>query len=153
MALGWSTMTYGIVSWGKSSLTYINKIQSAQDRLIKLIYGSCSSDIYKRHRLLTFKDAFYYFACTKLYKEINEPVLKYFSERLEGFSVNHEHSTRFRTSNSIVPPLFYRSKCQNSFIYQAIVFWNSIPVDVRNSRNCRIFKSKLKVHLLENHDN
>ena len=71
-------------------------------------YGSCSSGIYKRHRLLTFKDAFYYFACAKLYEEINEPVLKYFSERLEGFSVNHEYSTRFKTSNGIVPPLFYR---------------------------------------------
>ena len=60
MALGWSAMTYGIISWGKNSSTYVNKIQSAQDRLNTLmcssdIYNltSCSSDIYKRHRLLT----------------------------------------------------------------------------------------------------
>ena len=152
MAIGWSAMTYGIVSWGKSSSTYIDKIQSAHDRLIKLIYGSCSSDSYRRYRLLSFKDAFYYFACIKLYKEINEPVPKYFTERLDGFTVSDEYSSRFRTSNSIIHPLFYRFKCQSSFIYQAVVFWNSIPIDIRNSTNCRIFKSKCKVYLLDNHD-
>ena len=97
---------------GINGLTCVNKTQSAQDWLIKHIYGSCSS-IYKRHRLLIFKEVFYYFVSTEIHREINEPVLKYFSERLEGFSVNHDNSTRFRISNRILPPLIYGSICHN----------------------------------------
>ena len=38
MALGWSAMTYGIVSWGQKHFNIRQKIQSAQDRVIKLTY-------------------------------------------------------------------------------------------------------------------
>ena len=44
MLLYWSAMMYRIVPWGKNSLTYVNKIHSAQDRLIKLIYGKLQNE-------------------------------------------------------------------------------------------------------------
>ena len=82
LALGWSHISYGIVIWGKSSLTYINKIQSLQNKIIKNIFGNHNDETFRSNSLIKFVDAFDYFAGIKLYKELNSSVVPYFSERI-----------------------------------------------------------------------
>ena len=47
----------------------------------------------------------------------------------------------------MIPLLFNRSKCQFSFIYQSIKFWNNLPSDLKSSDSAELFTRKLKNHL------
>ena len=71
-----------------------------------------------------------YYAVIKLCKEMNTDITPYFSNRIASFQSNHEHNTRFTVNNDLVPPLYNRSECQSSFIYQSITFWNNLPPEI-----------------------
>ena len=150
LSLGWSYLTYGIVVWGKSSITFGNKIQAMQNRIMRSIFGSSDKQIYKTNYLLNFEQSYMYFAVIKLYKEINTNITPYFSNRIASFQSNHQHNTRFTVNNNLVPPLFNRSKCQSSFIYQSIKVWNNLPPEIKSSDNVELFTRKLKNHLISN---
>ena len=77
-SLGNSYLSYGILAWGRCSLTSIGRIEKAQNRLIKSIYNSCNSRIFHDNKILKFSDLYDYFALKKLYKEINESNNDYF---------------------------------------------------------------------------
>ena len=85
MSLGYSIFTYGIIIWGRSSLTCTSKLQKSQNNLIKLIYGSSDNFVYKCNDLLTFNQAFDYFAAIKFYNELNNPVNMYFNNKILNY--------------------------------------------------------------------
>ena len=66
-----SYLTYDIVVWGKYSITFGNKVQAMQNRIMKSIIGSYDQHIHKSNGLLNFEQSYMYFAVIKLYKEIN----------------------------------------------------------------------------------
>ena len=139
-----SHMSYGVVIWGMANQIYRNKLQLLQNKIIKNIYASNNLSIYKRKGLLRFMDSSNYFAAIKLYKEINNSVVPYFSNKIWCLQINHNYPTRFLANHNIVPPRFRKSKCQSSFIYQSISFWNILPVEIKLSNNVKQFKQKLK---------
>ena len=151
MSLGYSIFTYGIIILGRSSLTCTSKLQKSQNNLIELIYGSSDIFVYKCNVLLTFNQAFDYFAAIKFYKELNNPVNMYFNNKILNYQRPYSRLTRFSQNRIIVPPLFTKSKCQTSFIYQSIKFWNSLPLDIKNSANINTCKRNVKIFLLNQH--
>ena len=148
LSLGWSHLSYAIVIWGGSSQTYKNRIIRIQNRIIKNIYGNCLSQTYKINGLLMFSDAFNYFSSLKLYKEINNSTVPYFSERLMDLNPTHPHFTRFSSNLNFVPPRFVKARCHSSFIYLATSFWNTIPTEVKLSQNLMRFKRNIKAYIL-----
>ena len=52
--------------------------------------------------------------------------------------------TRFRADNKIYLPFYRLSICQSSFIYNAILRWNMLPLEIRNENNFNIFKVSIK---------
>ena len=81
MSLGYSFSTYCIIIWGRISLTCTSKRQISQNKLIKLIYGSCNNFVYKCNYLLDFNQAFDYFAAIKFYNEQNNSANMYFNNK------------------------------------------------------------------------
>ena len=115
-------MSYGVVIWSMVNQTHRNKLQLLQNRIIKNIYASNNLSAYKRNGLLRFMDCSNYFAAIKLYQEINNSVVPYFSNKISSLQINHNYPTRFSANHNIVPPRFRKSKCQSYFIYQPISF-------------------------------
>ena len=132
--------------------TYQNKkLQVQQNKIINNIYASNNLSTYKRNGLLRFMDSSNYFGAIKLYKEINNSVVPYFSDKISGLQSNHNYPTRFSENHNIVPPRFRKSKCQSSFIYQSISFWNTLPVEIKLSNNVKQFKRKLKSFIVSSY--
>ena len=67
LSLGYSIFTYGIIIWGRSSLTCSSKLQKPQNNLIESNYGSSDIFVNKCIDILTFNQAFDYFAAIKFY--------------------------------------------------------------------------------------
>ena len=54
-------------------------------------------------------------------------VIKFFS--------THNHNTRYSAENKINIPLSNKSVCHNQYFYNAIKFWNEIPLDLKLTLN------------------
>ena len=70
LSLGWSQLTYGVLAWGRGNLVSINKIKSAQNQILKTIYGYHDNSIYKASNLLTFDETYEWLGLIKLYSEL-----------------------------------------------------------------------------------
>ena len=117
-------------------------------KILKSIYGNHSDHNFKINRLLKFDDAYKYFAGIKLYKELSGKSIPYFSERIQSFQISHNHFTRFSLGSNLHTPLYIKSKCHESFIYQSLSFWNTLPEEIKCSRSTSSFKFMLKSRLL-----
>ena len=63
--------------------------------------------------------------------------------------VPHFHGTRFKYDERLTLPMYIKTKCQRSFLYQGIQFWNLLPVDLRLIDYPSVFKKRLKMFLLD----
>ena len=94
-------------------------------------------------------DFYDYSALLKLFKEKNNVDDAYFLQRLNELQVEHSYETRFATGDNYVPPFYNRSTCTKSFFKNAISLWNTLPSDLKNSRNINIFKKRLRKYIFE----
>ena len=150
LSLGWSQLSYGVLAWGRCSLTFINKIRVAQNRIVRNIYGSANFDVYKSNNLLPFNETYDLYALLKLFKEIKMPNQSnsYFIERVQELQTNHNYNTRFISNNNLVTPRIIKSKCYSSFLYKSTHLWNSLPPEIKNISDIASFKNKLRIFLL-----
>ena len=66
------------------------------------------------------------------------------SQSLQSHSAFHDFNTRNRNNPAV--PSFAQSRSQRSFLYRSVREFNSLPHDLKISRNLNVFKSKLKNH-------
>ena len=151
LSLGWSYINYGVLAWGGANLTSISKIKSAQNKIIRNIYGNCERATYKRYRILTFDDTYELFSLIKLYKEIKTPVNEntYFFRKVVSLQSQHNYNTRFAGRGNLTTPIVRKSKFFNSFIYRSIHYWNRLPPTLRNLSTIKQFKKNVRQRLFD----
>ena len=152
LSLAWSHLTYGVLAWGRGNLVSLNKLQNAQNKLVKIIYGSHNNSIYQLNNLLRVTDTYDFFALIKLFSELNVSSSQetYFAERIQNIQTIHDHFTRFGRNLNIIPPQIRKSKCYASFLYKSINLWNNLPLNIKNSISLSVFKNKVRAFLLDN---
>lgn len=60
----------------------------------------------------------------------------------------HNHATRNSEYNFWVPPV--KSNQKNTFYYNGIIDWNSLPNNIKCIKNLDRFKNSVNDHLMEN---
>ena len=78
-----------------------------------------------------------------MYKQVNDNVFN-----IPILPRNHNHFTRHR--NLLLVPQHSLTLYSNSFIVQAVKFWNQIPENIRNAPTIATFKRKIIRYLLSN---
>ena len=140
-------LIYGIEVWGKSSKVALSRldglVKTAQKRTITpTISPSFENDhlsiqhIHERFCLMRF---YHYFKIKE-----NE----YFFDKANARKPTHNFNTRFSSNNMLVPPKIHSNKMYGSFFYNALTYWNKLPIDIRDSDNASTFKRKLKIFLV-----
>ena len=71
----------------------------------------------------------------------------YLLRKIEMHGSRNERYTWFNVSNYNVP-LYSKSTCHQSFLYQAIYKWNSKPLYIRKCDPLEVFKELYKKYLL-----
>ena len=139
-------LTYGIVAWGNSSIGCINGMSIIQKRFIKFFSSPMVENSYT---FLSYRSIYKYFVCIKFFKCFYQELHPYFGNIIKSYIPGHNHPTRFSETEGINLPRFRLASSQTSFLYSAIITWNTLPLDLRKSASLDIFKKQLKLFFLE----
>ena len=139
---------YGVVVWGGTGSCNTRKMSSLHSRALLTVFGSSDTDTLLRNGILNFDSILQFFILIKFFTLRDNHLNNNLLCSLNQVTPIHNHSTRFSNSSNYNIPQFRISKAQNSFIYKAIKFWNSLPVPLQNLPNNFSFKKGLKNHLL-----
>ena len=92
---------------------------------------------------------------SKTYKRncLEEPVfiIPLLSSALVSRSIRPPAALRLPPCWGFAPLLFTKFKSQTFFLYQSIKFWNSLPLEIKNSGNINTFKCTVETFLLNQH--
>jgi len=146
-ALVYSSVVYGVVSWGSTGMGNSKKIEALLKRARKHICYS-EFDCTRVRRLLNFQSIYEYFAVSRFYEilESKHPIHLY--EMIVALQPTHTHCTRFSSCYSFNLPLCNKVKYQKFFVFRSIVCWNGLPDQLKASPSKEIFKRNLKEFLI-----
>ena len=146
-----SKFTYGIVCYGSAYQNQIQRLKNVINRALKLIFNPSvvTPDLLRRENILSFEMSYRYFCTIKMYKVLQLKNHESLAIKINSYQRLHPYETRNFVNERLTLPVFTLTKCQNSFIYRGIGFWNSIPIELRNIPNdLNSFKRHLKRLLL-----
>ena len=143
-AMAYPHFIYCCILWGGASGIYVRVLETLQKRLVRILAGESylapTGPIFKKYKILRFRDIYCFQLCAYSYKMINRSVMPL---------TNHVYGTRNRFC---AKSRFRRlASSQRSLSYAAPDAWNSLPYEIRNSTSLNIFKKRLKSHIVGNY--
>ena len=73
----------------------------------------------------------------------------YFKDKFKFSTTEHEYNTRFSFKRNVLHPYGHSTKEFNCFFYNALRFWNTIPVTTKKLASVRQFKKYLRSCVFE----
>ena len=150
----YSHLSYGLVLWGNMiSNTQLNTMQRLQNKAIQLVNPKQTKveNTYKTLEILKIKEAIIVKNCKMIYKlEHNKhnklpgklPLL--FNIDNTGRSLKKTHKYNTRTKNIPKIPKVQTKQYKNSFLCNCITDYQTVPIELRELTNSKIFSKKLK---------
>ena len=133
-------LLYGIEIWHGALQENHDRIFKLQKKAIRAVnslgYNYHTNDYFKNMEILKLKDI-----CT-------QRLLVYMFKNQNFTTHSDIHSYNTRGRQELVLPRFNRTRSQTSFLYQGMLAWNSLPLDMRNIPYEGAFKSSVKRWLL-----
>ena len=138
---------YGIVTWGSTYKTYLNRLEVIQNKAIYAINKTKSfkqklAPLYQKLEILPIRQLHCVETAKFMYKlsssSLPQPLLDQFSM----VNLRSSYPTRNQFNYSLT--CFSSTKLQLSFIYNAIKIWNSIPIPIRNLPFKQFIKKYIK---------
>ena len=150
-SLIYPVITYGNIIWGKTSPSVLKPLDIVHKNIIRTImyrsryYHTNQDFIYLK--LLKLSDINFYFSCIFVFKSINDMTYP-----TDYFHFNENIRYDFRHTNIDLQPPFMRStQSQSSPAYYCCHYWNSLPLEVRQSPSVFSLKRSLKNKILQSY--
>ena len=148
-------LLYGLVAWGSTFPTYMSKLESLQNKAVKIIGGGTTREsptpFYGQLKILKLTDL-YKFEIAKLVHDFLHdklPSSSVFSHLFQkSLQISHRFTRSSSNKNKLHIPLYRTNRLQRSIRYQGVPVWNSIPMEIQNLPK-HSFKVKLKEYLLQ----
>lgn len=146
-ALVQSILSYNIIFWGASSLSLLESACRKQNLIMRNLFKhhytifSCTSKLYSTTNILKLKDIHKLALSNTVYLSLHTNKYPNIKHHLNTLTWNHNHNTR-RNHMFMLPQtrVLPDTRC---FIFQAVKFYNSLPVRIRNSTSFAMFKNTL----------
>ncbi len=142
----YSKIQYGIEVYGKASATTITKVQTQQNRTLKILF---SKDYYipmqllhKELKVLLIKDIYKLSIVKFLYKHQTYLLPEIFNDYFTQNHKIHKHNTR--QSDVLHIKHTSNQKGKNTTKYQGAVLWNSLPKTLIQAETTKSFSKNLK---------
>ena len=150
-ALVYSKFNYAITAYGSACQNSIKRLSNLVNRSIKLITykRTITQEVCNTYNLFNFQMTFKYFISIKMFQIVKLRLHDYFINKIDELQIEHDHETRSRTNESYRLPLFKFRKCQRSFLFIGIKFWNDLPISVKAMENLQNFKRHLRENILQ----
>ena len=150
-------LQYGLIVWGQTYASYIDPIFKLQKRAVRAISFqprmSPSLPIFNDFKLLKLSEIFELRLLTFVFDSINKTSPSCFHDFFLLSSSVHQYSTRQASQGDLY--MFKQNSLQyglKSIRYHGAKLWNTLPLELRNAPTKIIFKTKLKIYLLNKVD-
>ena len=118
-SLVYSVLTYGILIWGSTSITFLQKLSILQKKIIRVItdseWNAHTSVIFKDLEIIKFNDLFQYLLNIYMYKSLSKDKNNYLLKKIHDNNIEHTYCTRGKVNIRL--PLFTKTMCQRSLVY------------------------------------
>ena len=152
-------LLYGLISWGSTYPSYLMKISTLQNKVVKLIGGGAFQDratpFYFKLNIPKLTDLYKIEISKLMYNIVHKPqyLPNNFSKYFEKACKISQRSTRSTTQENdlLYIPRFRSNRLQNSFRYHGVKIWNSIPHSIRLLSPIS-FREKLKKFFVDSYE-
>jgi hypothetical protein len=143
-------LSYGVLLWGSTYKTYINKLIVMQKKAVRTIvrapYNAHTNLIFQELSILKFQDIYNAHLGKYMYQQLNillpEPLLHKFRFNRDI----HVHNTRQR--DQLHTQKSRTVLVANSFIKRGPDYWNSLPDEIQKCETVNLFNKRQKSHLI-----
>ena len=142
-ALIYPHLLYAIPLWGSTYKSYLHKISILQDKAVRIVtqtkWNSRANLWFTNVKVLKLNSLYQYGAGKIIYNLYHKQHPCKLSQYFTQSNVRHSRPTCCSTSLMFTIPFMKSTKLQQSFLYQDVKTWNSIPHNVKISS---LFKFK-----------
>ena len=142
---------YGILVWGNTCKTYLEKILKLQKWAIRTIshehYRCHTGPLFKKHKILTVQDAFKLELGIFMYKHQTKQLPEIFVNYFRKHNQIHSYQTRNSENYSI-----YNAKkmyADRAIRITGPILWNSLNMKLKEAKTIKQFRSTMKTTLLD----
>ncbi len=137
----YSKIQYGIEVYGRSNPTTLKKVQTQQNRALKILYNrdylTPTTKLHTDLNLLLVKDIYKINIAKFVFKHQNESLPDIFKDLFTENSNIHSHNTRQSRKLHIDYPKNKFGKLKTK--HQGTIIWNAIPPRIQNSNTVKTF--------------
>ena len=140
--------------WGRCGKSYIDKLQTLQNRAARIVarvsYEDADHAILLRElEWLSISQMIEYDSLSLIYKIKNGYAPGHTRQMFEGCEAIHDHNTRSVSSGNFYIKKMNTAKGQTRFAYSGAMAWNNLPESLKSSVSLDAFQRNLKKHILE----
>ena len=143
---------YGIITWSSTYKTYLKKLVTLQNKAVKIvgngIWNDRATPYYAKLKILKLQDLVKLETAAFVYNYKSGQLPSTFRNYFTALNNIHVKTTRATSLHNFFVPFFKTLKLQRSIKYQGPKIWNSLDLEIKNSKSLKAFKSRLKNLLL-----
>jgi len=146
LSLVYPHICYGVEVWGNSNKTGLSRLSKLQLKCVRMIdnRAPATTNPFIINKLLCFDDVYKYFSLIRFFKYFVLHQDYYFRNSFLTQTIVHSYGTRGRKNNNFNIPLIKSSKFYQSFMYNALHFWNNLPIFIKSILTLKHFKLELR---------
>ena len=143
-------INYGIIAWGSSNKSNLDRILKLQKKSVRIIFNSHylshSAPLFKKYNLLNVYDIYLLEVCTFMYKEFNNKLPDIFHKYFNQQKNLHRYQTRHAEDYKI--PHFKTNFARKTIRATGPIKWNLTEKHVKEAKTIKHFRNKIKKNII-----
>ena len=148
-------LSYAVIAWGSAYKTHLQKLQSKQNTVLRLMFFATTSGPYTESALpflnlldiLTVDNVYYLHALKFTHMWHKGFLPKVFDNLFQYAKSRHTYNTRYASKQNFCKPRIRTNTGKQMFSYKAIDFWHDIPSYLKDLSTFS-FAKEVKQYLL-----
>ena len=130
-------LKYGIIAWGKSGKTFLQKVQVTQNKILRIINFKCLKDLvkmstlYKHLEILQIKDIFEIEVAKFMHSFHHGNLPCIFDSYYKSVATQHNHNTRSIVNKNYYLQRMHSRSGQSVLNNVGVTIWNKIVLHVK----------------------
>ena len=145
-----SRISYGLELYGACSSNLLNKLQTMQNKLLKVLYNlpfrTDTNELHAKLNLLKVKDIYEVNILKFVYESVNRISIAQFHDYFQYQNRIHRHNTR--NEHNLYPRRVRTKYGESRLEFTGSRLWNTLDDNIRSSKSLSIFKRSLKNKIL-----
>ena len=149
-----SHVLYGLLNWGCANKTTLEPLKISLRKAIRVIdfasYTAHTEPIFKRFKILNLEKLYKLETAKFMFQTNQENHSNFLQKEFIKTSKLHCHNTRQSSNLGFSLPSITTNFKKNFLTFDGVKLWNSLPIELKNTRNKHSFKKLMKSYLLQN---